>query len=381
MAQAYNHTILPLSSRQDKVTQVEWGIADFRHRFDRRPEGLWLPETAADLETLEVLVEAGIHYTILAPWQSLDENFEPTEPQQIDLGSGKSITTFFYQQNLSSQISFDPQTTVNADQFASQYLRHQFQDWKLSGGEPQVLMVASDGELYGHHQPLRSYFLARLVDGAGSQAALNLSYPSRWLREFPASQWTRLREDTSWSCHHGLGRWTGECSCTPGERMWKNHLRRAFDHLSGALDGLYLELTQPYFLNPWLLRNRYIHVLLGEMTVDQLFLELAVKPLKSHISRRIHEMLEAQRERQRMFTSCGWFFEDFDRIEPRNNVAYAAQAVYLAFKATGVDLAPQVLDDLHLVVSEKTGHRASDIFSDHLNLSHCSTRSKIGFAD
>ncbi len=343
MAQAYNHTILPLASRRDKVTQVAWGIADFIHRFQRKPQGMWLPETAMDLETLEVLADFGIEFTILAPWQAADAAIDTSEPYLVSLDGGRKITVFFYHQELSTRISFDPWSTLNADQFAEFYMLPGFNQAKQKKGEAQMLMLASDGELYGHHQPLRNYFLERLVDGAVKTLNMRPTYPVQWLKEHPARQFTGLKENTAWSCHHGLGRWLGECDCTPDDGVWKVRLRRALLQLAGAVDGLYLEVTQPYFQDPWSLRDHYIHVVLGEMSLDDLLFSQSGQRLKQDARLRVHQMLEAQRERQRMFTSCGWFFDTFDRIEPQNVVAYAAQAVLLARQATGVDLTSAVL--------------------------------------
>jgi len=363
MAQAYNHTILPLGSYQDKLTQVYWGIADFEHHFGRKPQGMWLPETAADSETLEVLAHLGIEFTILAPWQAEGE-IDPTEPYLVQLPNGRQITVFFFQRELSGQISFDPWSTTNADHFASTYLSTHFNPEKVRRNEPQLLMIASDGELYGHHQMLRDRFLARLVDGATSALNFTPTYPAYWMQHYPPRQFTRIQEPTSWSCHHGVGRWAGTCPCTPGDPAWKVNLRQALNHLAQELDDLYVEALRPLVRDPWALRQRYIHVMLGQKTIPGLLCGVSDKTMTSAQVRRIALLLEAQRERQRMFTSCGWFFDDFDRIEPRNNLAYAAQAVRLVRQACGLDLAPALLKDLQDVSSQRSGLRARDVFGD-----------------
>jgi hypothetical protein len=175
-----------------------------------------------------------------------------------------------------------------------------------------------------------------------------------------------IHENTSWSCHHGVARWAGPCSCTPGDGNWKIHLRRGLDRLAGALDNIYLDNAHPLIRDPWLLRHRYIHVLLGEITLEGLLGEMASRALTSAETHRLGLLLEAQRERQRMFTSCGWYYEDFDRIEPRNNVAYAAQAVRLTRQAAGVDLEPEVSRNLRRVASPRTGLHADTVFRRHL---------------
>ena len=362
MAQAYNHTILPLATRVDKETQIAWGIADFRHRFGRKPQGMWLPETAADLETLNILAEQGIEFTILAPWQADTDRLDPTEPYRIALPEGKSIAAFFYHQSLSGGISFNPALTSNADDFAKQEIFQQFSVEKSQHGEPQFLLIASDGELYGHHQHFRDRFLARLVDGASARLGIVPTFPAVWLRNNPPRRTISIREKTSWSCHHGVLRWMGECDCTSGDGRWKTYLRQAFNRLAASLDLLYTEALAPLGIDPWKLRNEYIHVMLGERSLPDLIHHTTKRRIEGEQMWKIRLLLEAQRERQRIFTSCGWFFDDFSRIEPKNNVAYAAQAVHLARLATGIDLSPQVSALLRQVVSERTGLRGDVVF-------------------
>jgi alpha-amylase/alpha-mannosidase (GH57 family) len=381
MAQAYNHTILPLATYLDKVTQVRWGIADFEYRFGRKPLGMWLPETAADTETLEVLAQNGIQHTILAPWQADHKDVDVTEPYWVNLRDDRQIAVFFYQSELSSRVSFDAGATMNADTFAQHLLLSQFKYAKTERGEPQIILMASDGELYGHHQFLRDRFLARLVDGATSQLGVRPTYPGLWLNDHPPRQSIIIREKTSWSCHHGVVRWMGNCGCVSENSEWKTQMRRALDRLAEELDGLYLEVASPIISDPWELRNRYIHVLLGQTTTEDLIEDMAGKALTSQQIHRIHLMLEAQRERQRMFTSCGWFFEDFDRIEPRNNVAYAAQATLLAKQATEVDLEALILPDLARVRSERSNLSADRVFERHLHRAEGMNSQQIGFAD
>ena len=365
LAQAYNHTILPLGSREDKLTQVYWGIADFRHYFGRPPEGMWLPETAVDYETLEALAEMGLRYTILAPWQAAGGEVDPTEPYLARLPGGKSITVFFYHSPLSGLVSFDPDATVNADRFAMALLQPCYNPGKASRGEDQFMLIASDGELYGHHQLLRDRFLARLVDGASSAIQLKATYPARWLQDHPPQAEIQIQENTSWSCHHGLDRWSSSCACTP-QSGWKAHLWRALKSTAQEIDDLYEEAMRRLVQDPWRLRRREIHVRLHEITLSSLLAQESNATLSSRAVQRIDWLLQAQRERQRMFTSCGWFFDDLDRIEPRNNLAYAAQAVQLVRLATGVNLAPALAHRLEQAVSRRTGLNARQVFENHL---------------
>jgi hypothetical protein len=366
LAQAYNHTILPLATTADKILQIVWGIADFEHRFGRPPQGMWLPETAVDLETLALLRDHGIEFTILAPWQANTESLDATEPYLVKLPGGRTITVFFFQRDLSSRLSFDPSATANADSFALYDLAKYYQPEKTKRSEPQLLLLASDGELYGHHQRFREHFLAHLLNGASVQAGLTPTFLALWLKNYPPRQTIEIREMTSWSCHHGIARWRGDCACAPTKGIWKLHLRQALDRLAKALDWTYFETAYPHVSKPRVLREKYIHAILGKMSSERLINEMADHALTGERNLRLRLLLEAQRERQRMFTSCGWFFEDFDRIEPKNNLAYAARAVQLTRIATGEDLAPQVLSDLKKVVSPRTKLRGDQVFRRHL---------------
>jgi len=182
-----------------------------------------------------------------------------------------------------------------------------------------------------------------------------------WMKKYPPHHWASIREGTSWSCRHGVERWKGDCGCTPGDGRWKGYLRQAFTHLAYQVDKIFVDNMHAYRIDPWKLRNAYIHVLLGQVTLADLISQHAGKRMEPEQVERIRLLLEAQRERQRIFTSCGWFFDDFSRIEPRNNVAYAAQAVRLTRKATGVNLTDQLMADLHFVASYRSSLRGDKV--------------------
>ena len=359
MAQAYNHTILPLSSRDDKETQVRWGIDEFVCRFGHRPQGMWLPEAAVDLETLEVLVENGIEFVILAPWQADKVDVDVSQPYLVELSGGKKITAFFYDQDLSMRVSFDPAATVNADEFVLNYVLPKFNGNHTS--RPRLHIVASDGELYGHHQPFREKFLAYLLNGAVGKQDIENVYPGLWLKRHPATESIRILENTSWSCPHGVSRWKEACDCAAhGE--WKAPLRKAFDQIASVLDREYLSFVGKYLENPWEMRHRYSQVLCGKTEPAAYIRSMISQKLPDEDVQTIELLLSAQYERQRMFTSCGWFFDDFDRIEPRNNIAYAAQAVWLTELASGIDLSEQALKWLKPVKSWRSGLRGDQVF-------------------
>ncbi|HVP21928.1 MAG TPA: DUF3536 domain-containing protein [Anaerolineaceae bacterium] len=361
MAQAYNHTILPLAPRAAKVCQIRWGIADFVHRFGHKPVGMWLPEAAVDNETLEVLVENGIEFTILAPWQADEPDLDTRQPYWVNLEGGKRIAVFFYNQDLSTRISFDPGATINADVFITNYLLPNYSSNGHSR-EPQLVLVASDGELYGHHQQFRDKFLAYLMGNALQNRPVQETYPALWLKQFPPRKSMKIRQATSWSCHHGVMRWNGPCGCSPhGE--WKAWMRRAFRGISDLIDAQFQTLHISAIKDWTELKNQYIHVILGEVSAWDLIDMHSKQELDEEEICSIELLLRANVERQRIFTSCGWFFDDYDRIEPKNNTAYAAEAVWLAEQATRKSLHRTALEFLRPVKSWRTGLRADVVFN------------------
>ncbi|MEN4041728.1 MAG: DUF3536 domain-containing protein, partial [Anaerolineaceae bacterium] len=370
MAQAYNHTILPLARLHDKITQVRWGIADFEYRFGHKPAGMWLPETAADYETLQVLADHAIRFIILAPWQAEDQHLDVSRPYRVPLEMGKDITVFFFHQDLSMRMSFDPAISVDGDRFLLETLAPKYRISHRMSNQDQMFTIASDGELYGHHQPFRDKFLAYILEGAQRRSSLKPTYPALWLIDHRPEVSIEIREKTSWSCHHGVLRWSGECGCAP-HSQWKAPLRHALDHIADAIDDHFLTALEPYMVDPWELRHAYIRVLNNQETAEALIMRVLGHRLEKGEMEKIRYLLAAQYERQRMFTSCGWFFDDFDRIEPRNNIAYAAQAVWLTQLAVGVDLSTHALKWLKKVKSWRSGLSADVVFNHHLMRARC----------
>jgi len=363
MAQPYNHVILPLANKRDKITQIKWGIADFTYRFGHQPLGMWLPETAVDLETLAYMADNQIEFTILAPWQvNLKDGQQEDQPYLIDLpGQRKPMTVFLYHRDLSTTVSFHSQATRNADDFINELLLPRFTS--SNGATNRMTLIASDGEVYGHHKLFRDKFLSYLLNGSLSQHNLEITFPALWLQNHQPDTFVKLQEFTSWSCHHGIIRWMGECDCTPGAH-WKALLRWGLDKLAEEIDHQYQNYLERYTHQIWDLRNDYIHVFLGQLDLVSLLRQYIPSKLTGSEVEKIGMLLAAQYERQRIFTSCGWFFEHFHRIEPQNNIAYAAQAVWLTEKVTGVDLRPKALALLKKVKDQRTGLRGDTVFAE-----------------
>lgn len=359
MAQAYNHVILPLANKRDKITQIKWGIADFEHRFEHKPLGMWLPETAVDIETLMFLADNQIKFTLLAPWQIEGyEKLSCDQPYLVSLpGDREPMIVFLYNQDLSTSVSFQPEATRNADYFVGRWVLPQYKNVTSD----QINIIATDGELYGHHKSFREQFLSHVLNGALHSNKIKITYPGLWLLDHSPEQYVQINEYTSWSCHHGILRWMGECGCSPGA-SWKAPLRWGLERLAEDIDKQYQVFMRQFTRRIWQLRNAYIHVLLGETDLRALLSDFIDKPLTDQEFEKIGMVLAAQYERQRIFTSCGWFFDHFHRIEPQNNIAYAAQAVWLTNQVTGKNLRPKAISLLKKVKDQRTGLRGDTVF-------------------
>ncbi len=359
LAQPYHHTILPLANKEDKITQVYWGIQDFIHRFNHEPTGMWLPETGVDMETLEIMADNGIKFTILAPWQAKSDHLDVTQPYYVTLKNGKKMNIFFYHRELSTQISFDPLSTINADVFANNFVSPLLNG--ASDKKSKFLLLASDGELYGHHQPFRDKFLAHLMNGSLKHNNIRFIYPALWLKENSVTSEIKIHSNTSWSCHHGVDRWSTGCDCTQNS-SWKKSLREFVDLVAEIVNDEYLSYLSSTTIDPWELRNKYIDVVLGRIS-EQAFIQQNIPDNGDDFSENLSRLLKAQFERQRMFTSCGWFFEDFDRIEPKNIIAYACQALVLISELNQVDYVEVVKPILERITSTKTGLNGLTVFN------------------
>lgn len=363
MAQAYNHTILPLAPTRDKHTQVAWGLSDFRQRYGREATGMWLAETAVDLESLDIMAQHGITYTVLAPWQAATP-IDPSEPYLVRLYNGRSITVFFYNAPLSGGVSFDWNTTSNADLFAGSYLPNQLEQHKLQTGQPQLILIATDGELYGHHRPWRDKFLSHLIKVGAPSSGFEICTLERYMRMHPPTREVELRLPSAWSCSHGIARWDSGCECTEGDSSWKGTLRHALNNLAIRGDQLFEQYTEDLLIDPWAARDAYLPLHNGWEKAESFWQRHGVKGRQpaAPLARRTLQLLEAQYYQQYSFTSCGFFFEDLDRIEPRNDIGFARRAISLYWLALGVDLQQDFLCDLRATRSWRTGLRGDELY-------------------
>jgi Domain of unknown function (DUF3536)/Glycosyl hydrolase family 57 len=364
LAQVYNHIIMPLATTRDKRTQIIWGLHDFHHRYGHDAHGMWLSETAVDLEALDLLAQYGVTYTVLAPWQAVGP-IDPSEPYLVRLRDGRSITVFFYNAPLSGGVSFDWDTTSNADLFAADYLPRHLVQSRLDAGEPQLILIATDGELYGHHKPWRDKFLNHLIQRGAPGYGFEICTLERYMLIHPATQEVELRAPSAWSCGHGVARWATGCECTEGDSSWKEALRRALNNLAMRGDQLFERYAGETLSDPWAARDAYLPVRNGWETTENFWARYGKQqrpPDDLQQAQRTMLLLEAQYYQQYSFTSCGFFFEDLDRIEPRNDIAFARRAISLIWQALGIDLQHDFLKDLQAAKSWRTHLTGADLY-------------------
>ncbi len=357
MAQGYNHAILPLCNERDRRTQVGWGVRDFESRFGRRPEGMWLPETAADTASLEALAEAGILFTVLAPrqcdavrpagggeWDAVGEGVDPTRPYLCRLPSGRTITLFFYDGPVSQGVAFEGLLN-SGDRFAARLLSG------LSDGRDhdQIMHIATDGESYGHHHRHGEMALAAALEQIERDPGVELINYALYLERHPPTMEARIHENSSWSCVHGVERWRSDCGCNSGRQgchqRWRAPLRDALDWLRDTVAGPFENATGPLLKSPWAARDGYIEVILDRSPASiQAFLSRhARKPLSESERVTVMRLMELQRHAMLMYTSCAWFFDDVAGIETVQVIQYAARVLQLARLTLGLDLEEEFL--------------------------------------
>jgi alpha-amylase/alpha-mannosidase (GH57 family) len=340
IAQVYNHMILPLATRRDKVTQVAWGLADFRHRFGREAEGMWLPETAVDGETLEVLAEAGLRFTILAPhqawrvrevgteaWREVNGAVDPSRPYLWRGPRGLTLALFFYDGPISRAVAFE--NALERGETFVQRLRGGFsdaRDW------PQLVHCATDGESYGHHKPFGDMALAAAIQQIETEGFAELTNYGAFLAQHPPTWEASIHELTSWSCAHGVERWRSDCGCRfrpDWQQRWRAPLREALDWLRDQVDVFYEARASAYLKDPWAARDAYVDVILDRRpgTLARFLDAHRRGPLDEAAQVETRRLLEMQRNRLLMYTSCGWFFDEISALEPVQVLKYAAMAL------------------------------------------------------
>ena len=365
MAQVYNHIIMPLANTKDKETQVKWGIRDFEYRFGRKPEGIWLAETAVDDETLRVLVDNGIKFTVLSPYQALKikkrtekdwqdvswGNIDPARSYEytIKSDSNKKIDLFFYDGAISRSVAFDELLT-DGNKFIKRLKEgvSEFRDY------PQLINIATDGESYGHHTKFGDMALSYVLKIKAEDEGFKITNYAEYLDQYKSDYEADIKQASSWSCFHGVGRWKEDCGCSTGghpgwNQKWRTALRNALDYLRDELINVFETEGPKYFTQDvWDVRNNYIEVILDRSYSNiKNFQKKYFQPeLTEEDKVKGMELLEIQRQSMLMYTSCGWFFSEISGIETVQIMKYAARAMQLAAGFTNTTLETNFLNIL-----------------------------------
>jgi alpha-amylase/alpha-mannosidase (GH57 family) len=373
IAQAYNHTILPLSTRRDKYTQIYWGIRDFEHRFGRRPEGMWLPEAAVDLEVLDILAELEIRFTVLSPYQAKRTKkvrgrawrdasggrVDPSMAYRVRLPTGRRIAVFFYDGPISQAIAFE--RLLERGENLADRLVSAFSDARPW---PQIVHIATDGETYGHHHKRGDMALAYALHHIENNQLAKLTNYGEYLERHPPTHDAEIWERSSWSCAHGVERWNSNCGCNSGgypnwNQEWRKPLREALDWLRDSIVPQYESKAAEIFRDPWQARNEYINVVLNRWpgNVHRFFSEQSSHALNPEERILALKLLEMQRHAMLMYTSCGWFFDELSGIETTQVIQYAGRTLQLYEEIFGDSLERMFLDRLELAKSNIPEHQ------------------------
>lgn len=365
MAQVYNHIIMPLANLRDKETQVKWGIRDFEYRFGRKPEGIWLAETAVDDETLKVLVDNGIKFTVLSPYQALKmKKFTDKDWQDVSWGNidparsykytlkcdpKKSIDLFFYDGAISRSVAFDELLTDG-----NKFIKRLKEGVSELRDYPQLINIATDGESYGHHTKFGDMALSYVLKIKAEDEDFQITNYAEYLDLYKSDYEVDIKQASSWSCFHGVGRWMDDCGCSTGghpgwNQKWRKPLRNALDYLRDQLAIIFEKEGKKYFVHkPWDVRNNYIEVILdrNSSTIKKFQKENFKPELTEEEKTKGMELLEIQRQAMLMYTSCGWFFSEISGIETVQIMKYAARAMQLATNFTKENLEENFLNIL-----------------------------------
>ena len=356
VAQVFNHIIMPLSSRRDQLTQIRWAKYFFRKRYGRDPEGMWLGETAINMETVKCLIEEKISYVILSPSQAEsfrrigDGGWTSVSSQPINTlhpyvvyprtPSGEQLegrlNVFFFDEGLSKEVSFN-----NLLQDSRTLGNRINQCYDGNNGGNQLVTIATDGETFGHHKAYGDMCLAYFFTNIAPELRItpvNFGYYlSICPPEYEVSLGDAFGEGRSWSCAHGVGRWCRDCGCHTGgqpgwHQAWRGPLRQALQRLQSQIDFHFEARLSTLFPDPWALRDKYIHVMWEPSltkTADFLRTQSGKFTFTDELTAEIRRLLEAQKFMLFSFTSCGWFFSDISGIETIQNLAYACRALQL----------------------------------------------------
>ncbi len=381
IAQVYDHLIMPLANERDQETEVRWGMADFECHFRHKPDAMWLPETAVNYATLQVLIKYGMRFLILSPYQALkvksfakekwtdvsQGKIDTTRPYRCFLKDrsgkkmmGKYIDIFFYDGVISKEIAFGD-LLKDGDRLCRRFV----EGYQRSKKGPQLIHVSTDGETYGHHKKFGEMALAyALSKGLSSQGFEVLNYGA-FLKKFPPVDEVEIDEGpkgegSAWSCSHGVGRWKEDCGCSTGSQAgwnqkWRRPLREALNLLRDDLTILFEKEGEKIFHDPWEARNGYIAVIMDRSpkSVSKFFERYGLQGIDEKGRIKGLKLLEMQRHGLRMFTSCGWFFADLAGLETILILEHAARAIQYAEEFSDQEIEKRFLQVLSQAESNR----------------------------
>jgi hypothetical protein len=325
IATSYHHVILPLASPRDRRTEIRWGIADFRARFGRDPEGFWLPEAGVDSATLQDLAAEGITFTIVGSGQVDGDPPEDGRAGRVVLDGGAQIAVFAYDGPMAHDVSFGG-LLRDADAWA---------DGVRGRADPErevVVSLATDGETFGHHHTFGELGLARVLETLETDPQVRVENYATALSRLGADHDIEIVSPSAWSCAHGVGRWERACGCRAGgedtSQAWRTPLRHGLDTLADALHAHFeSEMEAVGIGDPWIVRDRFGSVVDAGLEARTRY-AAEVSPTADPV--RVLELLEMEREILASFTSCAWFFDDLAGLETLNVLRSAARALDLA---------------------------------------------------
>jgi hypothetical protein len=361
IATTFHHVILPILSQRDKVTEIAWGLRAFQTHFGRQATGLWLPEMAVDDEILQLLSKSGVEFTLLSAEQLQGEMMQGAGPYRARLEGGFDIAIFARDRTLSDKISFELNRLGGAGIFVARYLAPR--------PDEGLVLIATDGETYGHYHPGEEMFLRYLVQQEASRAGYQVVPLTGFLRDHPPDAEVQIVSPSSWSCIDGVDRWQRECGCT-SPATWKASLCAAFHHLADAVDIVYEREARAAGLDPWAVRDGFADALLDRIP-DLMYLSgHETHALTRAAEERLLLLLHAQAHRLAMFSNYAFAETTFDSIEMRNVVAHAARAVILVAHATGEDLESSLRRDLALATDPRGDRTATEIYTEIVEAQH-----------
>lgn len=373
IAQVYNHIIMPLANKRDKYTQIIWGIKDFQYRFGRKPEGMWLAETACDAETLKALADCGIKFTILSPhqvkavrkigenkWQDVSwGNVDPARAYRYYTEPDKSqyIDLFFYDGSISKSVAFDELLT-DGNKFISR-LKDGISDQRDYN---QLVNIATDGESYGHHTKFGDMALSYILRIRAKDEGFEVTNYANYLAQEGVQYEADIKDVSAWSCSHGVGRWCDDCGCSTGggygwNQKWRKPLRDGLNYVRDELIKIFEENASLYFKDIWVARNDYITVILDRCknSINDFLTKHQKYPLEKTDKIKALKLMEMQRQSLLMFTSCGWFFSEISGLETTQIMKYAARAMQLASSFSSKDIESEFLAILNTAISNIHG--------------------------